>query len=165
MARQPQDREDLLRDATAYPTRLQLRCSLGGKECIVFVGFRENGAASLYYDQDPVYHFNASAQLRRAFVDGKLLKAERRRLVALLRQEQDDEIALLRKELSHDEQQLVCDLMQQHLSTLHNILQTGEYQIEGQVQMGQGDEAFDRLLKLLEDLNEIQIAIAPHVAG
>ncbi|MGI9428875.1 MAG: hypothetical protein ACR2NM_09475 [Bythopirellula sp.] len=164
MTRRAQDREDLLRDATAYPTRLQLRFSLGEKSSIVFAGFRASGAASCYFDQDPVYHFNANRQLRRAFFDGKLLKAEQGRLVSLQRQADDDEIALIRSEMSEAEQQLFCETALQQLGALQRAVATGEYQIDGQVQPERGDSALDRLIALLQELNQISIADSPQVA-
>ncbi|MEO1615911.1 MAG: hypothetical protein AAFV88_08695 [Planctomycetota bacterium] len=75
MARKTEDREDLLRDGTAMPQRG--RMWIESQE--VFVGFRivgpEHLAASLYWDQDPVYQFNTNGRLRRVFFQGRRYKA------------------------------------------------------------------------------------------
>ena len=85
MARESHDREDLLRDATAYVSRMQLAVDLGNGTVEVFAGFHSTGAFSLYFNQDPVYHFNRSGELRRAFVDDELIKAEAGSLVGMRR--------------------------------------------------------------------------------
>ena len=84
MAREEADREDLLGDATAFVERIEWRLPSGDPTAqsdppgqIVFAGFRADDAVSFYFDADPVYHFNAAGQLRRAFCQGLLLKAER----------------------------------------------------------------------------------------
>jgi hypothetical protein len=60
------DREDLLRDARALVPRVQIKATLGGQPVSLFAGFRGE-ALSLYYNADPVFHFNADGALRRAF--------------------------------------------------------------------------------------------------
>src|SRR3954447_20411722 len=98
MSRHESDREDLLREATALVERIEL--TVGGFDLPVVCGFRRDGAASFYFGADPVYQFNAVGQLRRAFVAGRLIKAERGRLVALSRERTENEVALVRHELS-----------------------------------------------------------------
>src|SRR5262245_37512289 len=83
MARHEQDREDLIREATALIDRCELVDLSGGDPWVV--GVRAGGAVSIYLGSDPVYHFNSAGQLRRAFVDGELWTAERGRLVRLAR--------------------------------------------------------------------------------
>jgi hypothetical protein len=83
MARQPEDREDLLAEATALVERAELR--LPGDARTIVAGFRATGCGSLFFGADPVYQFNSARQLRRAFVGGELYKAERGQLVALTR--------------------------------------------------------------------------------
>ncbi len=64
MARHEEEREDLMRDAKALVDRIEL--VVPGFEEPVVVGFRTNGAASFYFGQDAVYHFNSQLELRRA---------------------------------------------------------------------------------------------------
>ena len=72
MARETHDREDLFRDGTQMPIRG--RIDLDGTEIVI--GFRKCGSASLYWDQDPVFQFNALHQLRRVYFRGIRYAAE-----------------------------------------------------------------------------------------
>ncbi len=83
MDRQQSDREDLLAEATALVERIEL--VLPGYAEPIVAGFRASDCASLFFGTDPVYQFNSQRQLRRAFVDGLLYKAECGRLVSLTR--------------------------------------------------------------------------------
>src|SRR5437588_282047 len=84
MARETTDREDLLREATALVERAELAVADWPEP--VVIGFRRDGAASIYFGGDPVYQFNARGELRRAFVADRLFKAEHGILAALDRQ-------------------------------------------------------------------------------
>lgn len=79
MARQEQDREDLLRDGRNMP--LRGRCWIEATE--VLVGFRAQGQLSLYVGPDPVFQFNSERELRRAYVDGQRYAADRGSLARL----------------------------------------------------------------------------------
>jgi len=181
MASQSQDRENLLRDATAFVTRVQLQFSRGERSEVVFVGFRTGGAASFYFDQDPVYHFNTTGQLRRAFVDDVLVKAEAGQLVRLHRQRSEHESAMIRDKMTVDEQQAFCQTVTQRLHEFLQMIDERKYVIDGQVQ-GEGNGAVsesvvdvsesvvNRVREYLEQLGEIQlgkiiVADSPRVAG
>lgn len=79
MAKQTQDREDLLGEGSAMPIR--------GKFFInsieIVIGFRRRGQLSLYWDQDPVFQFDADSRLRRVFMDSHRFRAAEGRLVRL----------------------------------------------------------------------------------
>ena len=79
MAKQSHDREDLLRDAHVMTFRG--RVFADGVE--IFLGFRAAGQASLYWDQDPVFQFNSSGELRRLYLGGVRYASESRELVEL----------------------------------------------------------------------------------
>jgi hypothetical protein len=98
MPRQEQDREDLLRDATAMVERAELQVKFWSAP--VFVGFRRDGSFSVYFGGDPVYQFNTAGQLRRAFIDGLLYKADHGRLANLRRERTETETVLVRHDLS-----------------------------------------------------------------
>ncbi len=99
MARQESDREDLLREATALVERIELAPAAGdGKD--VVIGFRRDGAASIYFGTDPAYHFNSSGELRRAYCDGLMYKAEHGQLVSLERIRRENEMQLVRRTLT-----------------------------------------------------------------
>lgn len=99
MAREQQDREDLFAEATALVRRLEL---IGGATPVL-IGFRRDGAGSVYASPDEVYHFTIQGELRRAFRAGLLYKAERGRLVELSRERTEAAVNLWRRELSDAE--------------------------------------------------------------
>lgn len=72
-----------MREGTAMPLRGRLL--IDGIE--VVIGFRPSGQCSLYWNQDPVFQFDAQHRLRRAFVDSRRLKAQDGRLAYLKRVE------------------------------------------------------------------------------
>src|SRR4051794_11750471 len=134
MARNEADREDLLREATALVERIELTIA-GFNEPIV-CGFRRDGSASFYFGADPVYQFNAAGQLRRAFLAGRLLKAERGRLIALRRERSQQEIALVRDELAAEAQAALLADLGRRLERLEQTLQAGDYSVHGEVPPG-----------------------------
>ncbi len=126
----PQDREDLLREATGLLPRIEL--DIGEPEPVV-VGFRRDGSASFYFGQRFVVQFNAQGELRRAFLDGKLLKAERAALIELTRQPGREAVLMVRRPLGKGEQQAFLASVDQRLSALQNSLDSGAYTICGSV--------------------------------
>jgi hypothetical protein len=131
MSRRESDREDLLREATALVERAEL--SLPGCNEPVVVGFRRNGSANCYFGADPVYQFNAAGELRRAYLGGLLYKAERGRLIALRRERTENEVALVRSELTADETAAVQATLQNDLHRLNDALVSGSFTLRGQV--------------------------------
>lgn len=120
MAREEEDREDLLREATALVERIELR--LPDETETIVAGFRRNGAASLFFGADPVYQFNAMGELRRAYVGGKLYKAERGTLVQLTRVRTADETQLVHRDLAAAETQVLLTSMSTRLRKLGEAL-------------------------------------------
>ncbi|MEM8946381.1 MAG: hypothetical protein AAGD11_14510 [Planctomycetota bacterium] len=165
MARVPEDREDLLRDATAYVQRAQLELVVEGQAVEVFAGFRLNSAASFYFEQDPVYHFNADSELRRAFIDGKLIKAESGSLVAWTRQRTDGEVAMLCSTLNDSAQRELLDDARRNLDQLHNAIVAGEALVVGEVRDASETSVVDRLVAYLARMPTIAVASSPQVGG
>ena len=165
MASQSQDRENLLRDATAFATRVQLLVSWGDRSEVVFAGFRAGGAASFYFDQDPVYHFNTAGQLRRAYVDDFLVKAEAGQLVRLRRQRSKNESVMIRDEMTTDQQQTFCQKAFQQFQELLQVILDERFVLEGQVAATESEQPLDHLTAYLKQLGEIEIADSPGVAG
>jgi hypothetical protein len=160
MAREIHEREDLLRDAVALVPRIRLRVTINGKPCEVFAGFRGE-SLSLYFGGDPVYQFNAAGELRRAFVDDRLVKAERRRLVFMKRQQRANETALERQ--PHDavtEQSLLAGL-QHGLNQLRAAIANGQYVVVGEAP--ENGEALPRLGAWLDAYADVKIAASPRV--
>jgi hypothetical protein len=131
MARQPQDREDLLAEATALVERIEL--VLPGYPEPVVAGFRSSGCASLFFGPDPVYQFNSQRQLRRAFAAGLPYKAERGRLVSLTRTRTGGRLELVRGELDAAAQARFLKTMSEHLAALRSALDSGNFDVLGQV--------------------------------
>jgi hypothetical protein len=131
MARLDSDREDLLREATALVERVELVIS--GFEQPVVCGFRRDGSASFFFGPDPVFQFNTAFQLRRAFVGGKILKAEGGRLVALARVRASNEVSLVRHELTANEVLMLINDLRSNLQRLQAALEAERYTVNGQV--------------------------------
>lgn len=166
MARQEQDKEDLLRDATALAERIEI-AFVGADEVLprghLTAGFRPNGAASLFFGADPVYHFNAAGKLRRAYVDGLLFKAEAGRLVSLDRVRSNDAVQLQRHELTDAEQKAFRARVLAEVDRLNQCFNAEQFSV-----IGQAPENLDVLARLrvwLSRTNEIVIAESPNVGS
>lgn len=120
MAREEQDREDLMREATALVERVELRTASEPES--VIVGFRRNGCASVFFGADPAYHFNASNELRRAYVAGELWKALERRLIAMRRERTGAQVELRSRPLDVSEQQTALAQLVLRLQLLRDDL-------------------------------------------
>jgi hypothetical protein len=131
MARQEQDREDLLREATALIERIEFR-GADFPDPIV-IGFRRTGEGSIFIGADPVFQFNSHLELRRGFFHGQLLKAEKGTLVALERQRTVDEVLLLRTELTAPQTEAVMSRLYACLATLRQTLSEQRFTVVGQV--------------------------------
>ncbi|MFM7056063.1 MAG: hypothetical protein ACKO2P_03980 [Planctomycetota bacterium] len=122
MAGNEVDREDLLREAVALVPRAELEVS--GLPERLTVGFRSTGMLSLYFGQDPVYQFDQSGRLRRAFEGGLLYRTAASTLSRLQRVRADNTVTLLRHDLNPDELAVFRSRMQQILRTLQMALET-----------------------------------------
>lgn len=131
MSRHEQQREDLLREATALVERIELKIASHTEP--IFIGFRPDAAASFYFGQDRVYHFNAAGQLRRAYLAGQLYKAHQTRLIALDRRRTTTETVLLSQAQSPDQTAAILANLQSLLTELKRALASDAYTITGQV--------------------------------
>lgn len=156
MTRHEADREDLLRDATALKKRIAFRTPDGGE---VFVGFRASCAASIYLDQDPAYHFNSAGQLRRAYVDGYLLKAVRGQLVRMHRQRPGGEVQLVSRPLNKTETGRLLEKVLRELQTVRDALRDQKYLIVGEVP--KDSDVQNLALDWLEQQCEQAVEVAP----
>jgi len=164
MSRHEQDREDLLAEATALVERVEL--VLPGEPEPVVAGFRRGGELSLYFGADPVYQFNSAAQLRRAYVSGLLLKAERGRLVRLRRQRTGEATVLMQHELIDGELAEFAQAVHGRLQRLAAALHAGNCAVTRQVP--EGIAAIDRLADWLarwlsSNANDIRIALTARI--
>ena len=131
MARHESDRDDLLREATALVERVELRLPENPES--VIAGFRRDGSASFFFGQSPVYQFNTSRELRRAFRDGLLYKTENGRLIEMRRERTATAIELRSRLLSDDETAAFLTVALTRLGELRDALSAGLAVVVGQV--------------------------------
>ena len=131
MAREQTDREDLLAEATALVERVEIRAEGFSKPIVM--GFRGDGSWSVFFGAAPVYQFNSSAELRRAYADDLLYKAEQSRLVSLRRERRDDKVLLLRHELTGEETAEFLARASRDLNNLRVALSEDSYEETGRV--------------------------------
>ncbi|WP_298861508.1 hypothetical protein [uncultured Gimesia sp.] len=98
MALNEQDREDLMREATAFYPRAELH--VDHELLPVFWGQKKNGNFSFYFGSDPVYQFDQSGRLRRAYIDGYLYRTQGNTLARLSRERNSKESTLKRYDLT-----------------------------------------------------------------
>ena len=130
MARQEEDREDLLREATALVERAEFDVS---RIESVVVGFRRDGSASLFFGVDPVYQFTATKELRRAYRQGALIKAERGKLVRLERNRTESRVELIRHEMQQAEQTRFLAELVNEIASMRDHVCRGNYHLVGKV--------------------------------
>jgi hypothetical protein len=159
VAQHEADREDLLRAATALVERVELR--LAG-ETPAFVGFRTDGCASFYLAAEPAYHFNTAGELRRAYVDGQLYKAERGALSRLSRQRDADAVQLIRHDLTPEQTQTFLAQVAADLQGLSAALRDEHFRIVGQVP--KNADVVGRVMRWLAEhtTKPIGVANSPH---
>ena len=122
MAMNEDDREDLLREAVALLPRAELHVQ--GLTELLTAGFRSNGFLSLYFGQDPVYQFDQSGRLRRAFEGGLLYRTAASTLSRLQRVRSEGTVTLLRHDLNPQELTEFHSRMQQQLAILQTALES-----------------------------------------
>jgi hypothetical protein len=168
MARDESSREDLLREATALVERIELRLSTADLsnaesdlvELPIVAGFRRDGAFSIFFGEEPVYQFNTGGELRRAYCDGKLLKAIGGRLAALERVRTQHEVQLVRHDLSRDEEAAFLNQMEDRIRHFSRSIDANVFEVVGQVPPN--TDVFSRLKKWLATHDKWQIAAKPN---
>lgn len=98
MSRSEADREDLLAEAVGLPRRIE--CVLDESGEIIVAGIGRDDRLSVYFNSDPVFHFDAQNRLRRAFVDEKQYRSQGDTLAELARHRTDLRTVLQRRDLS-----------------------------------------------------------------
>ena len=157
MARDEQDREDVLREATALVERAEL--TVEGFDDPIVVGFRTGGAASVFIGADPVYQFNTLNELRRAYRDGRLVKAMDGKLFELERYRTQGQVQLLRRELDETARAKLLGDSRSQLAELRDSLASGQFQVVGQVPTS--EDVVARIQRWLAELPE-SISVANH---
>ena len=164
MARQESDREDLLREATALIERVELK--LPQLDESVVVGFRRDRSASIFWGTAFVAQLNRKGELRRAFADGKLLKAVDGHWASLSRERQDDCVILLRHDLSPEEERSLNNRITAMIIELRETLfaSSPRYEIVGHVPADL--DVLEIVRKWLAGLTlPLAVAAVPNVTG
>jgi hypothetical protein len=161
MARESHDREDLLREATALVRRCELTTP-DEPESIV-LGFRSPPSFSVYFGGDTHYQFNSQGELRRAYRDPFLYRAQRQRLIRLQRTSDSHSVALLSHELTPPELATFLTTADQRLDRLRANLVTGAFQLTARVPpdapvIAEATDALDRILA------DFKVASSPRVS-
>jgi hypothetical protein len=166
MAREESSREDLLREATTLVERIELAqratesFRASDTDQHIVVGFRRDGALSIFFGEDPVYQFNAAGELRRAYRDGKLLKAVGGKLAALNRVRTQHETQLVRHDLTPDEQEAFEARMRDHLARFARAIGSDGFTIVGE--MPAGADVLARVQEWFASHNTWPIAARPN---
>lgn len=166
MARNEQDREDLLREATALVERIEIQPRVmvatpdAAPDSIV-IGFRRDGCASFFFGVSPVWQFNRAGELRRGYYEGRLLKAERGRLIAMQRERHPDEVFLVREELSREQERLILEQAEMMLRELQALLAAARFTLVGQVP-AEGNVCQQVQAWLEERPRPLKVAERPH---
>jgi hypothetical protein len=161
VARQESDREDLLAEATALVRRAELQ--IPGEAEPITAGFRRSGFCSIYFGGDPVFHFNETGQLRRAFAEGFLLRTQGSTLSRMHRVRTETQTILSRHDFEKQELEEFLESMQQRLTNLAECIRNGEAEILRQVPADA--EFFPELLTFLERIRDVQIPLASAIKG
>jgi hypothetical protein len=168
MAREEANREDLLHEATALIERIKLAPRNSQSDTSpeseerehVVVGFRANGAFSVFFGDDPVYQFNAAGEWRRAFCDGLLLKASHGDIVSIRQVRTGNEVQLQSHALSKSEEAAFLRRMSQTLQEFAQWLDAGTFEIAGQVP--QTADVLGRVREWLAASRTVKIAARPN---
>ena len=148
MARNEEDREDLMKEATALIRRVELK--MDDQEELIFAGFKRSGNLSIYFNPDLVYHFDEKERLRRAFIAPFLYRSNGDSLSRLTRVRTETTSELHAKEISETELKEFCDEMQKYILVLLEAMNSSQINIIKQIP----DEA-DLIKELSNSLNQL----------
>ena len=161
MARQEEEREDLMREAIALVNRCEIKVDF--LDDTVVVGFRKDGSPSFFFGQNEVYQFNRHDQFRRGYDGQSLIKSVDGKIVGMHRQRQDDRVNLVSKPFSAAESQAYTRKILDRLSELRSCLLNGNSQILNQVTTDSNIDLSSRISEWIGNLKSIEIAKTPRV--
>jgi hypothetical protein len=134
MALNEQDREDLMREASGLSPRAEIT-SPAFPDNVIF-GFKRQGGLSIYFGAHTVYQFNSAGELRRAYIDGSLLKAEGGRLIVMRRERTGHEVTLWATELTEAQTTEILGALDHRLAHLRKAMEKGESHVVAEVPHG-----------------------------
>lgn len=158
MAINQKRRDNLLAEATAYSRRILYRAAglEGVRHQELFVGARENGNWSVYFDEDPVLQFNEQSQIRRAFFDETRYAAYDGVLVQLQRDQQGGRVEFVHVQVSKLHEESMLELFQQLLRQAVADIQSRKLIPAGQFptkEEGLSDEVIAQLVLVSSQLS------------
>jgi len=166
MTRHEKDRENLMKDAQALTRRVSFRSSSEEKSAPfleVVAGIRENGFLSVYFDQDPVFHFDDRNRLRRAFVDHFLYRSQGSTLARMRRERTVEKTVLQRQDLNDHEleqfQSRTIDTVDRFLNFLNQSTACVEKIIPAD-----DDSLVPEILVRLEEIKQQKCPLSPAMA-
>jgi hypothetical protein len=123
MARHEADREDLWREIRGLSPRIEI-IGPGFADSVV-AGFRPAlGGWSVYFGQDPVWHFDSAGRLRRAYLDGSLYRSQGDTLSRLTRRRTGTTVELVRHDLDAQELQAIVERMRRQIREVQTGLES-----------------------------------------
>ena len=127
MARHETEREDLFAESAALIRRAEL--SVSGEHDSIVLGQKRDGAWSIYFGGEPVFHFDAHGRLKRAFAEGRLYRTQGATLAELRRDRTDDATVLRRRDLPHIERGQFITAARSRITRLLSAINCGHVTI------------------------------------
>lgn len=164
MALNEQDREDMMREATAFNPRAELQVE--HEDQLIFWGQKKNGAFSFYFGADPVYQFDHDGLLRRAFVDGYLYRTQGNILARLNRERTSNESILNRYDLTNEESADLLQAMSRRFQKLDSTFRNQEeIQLVRFLTDGSRAEIQELIYTHVEQVLQHSDQLAPRIRG
>lgn len=162
MAKIEQDREDLMKEAVALVRRIEFAPT--NRFPSIIAGFRNNGLFSLYLGPDPMFQFDTSGRLRRAFCGGLLYRTQGMALAQLRRERSSIETTLMRRDLAGVELEQFRSHTLSHVFWLNEQLTSASLAIVRQIP---GDDVglLDDIRHILRQILDSQDFLAPAIPG
>jgi len=164
MARQEQDREDLMREATALFPRAEFQLLQHSEP--VFWGRKQSGHFSFYFGGDPVYQFDQTGHLRRAFLGGYLYRTQGTTLARLNRVRTEDSSSLQRYDLNAQELAAVLKTMADcFLELQKNLKDESRFQLASFLSEGTEGELLQQIQSDIQLVLQGANQLAPRIRG
>lgn len=157
MARIEADRDDLMRDAVALIRRGAWK--LPSEPAPVIAGIRQDGGFSVYFGDDPCWHFDARNGVRRAFAGGVLYRTQGETLARLTRVRTPSATTLHRVDLAAVELGTFLTAMLERLAGFTAALEDGTAELQ-QTSPAECPLAEELLPRLRDILREPRLAPA-----
>lgn len=150
-----------MRDARALVQRAEIAWAPDVPHLVL--GRHPRGAASFYFGEDPVYHLNSSGRLRRAYVDGRLYKAEGGSLIEMQRVRTPQQVELRSRRLTPAETEQFLATAGQRLADVVASVKQKAYQLIAEVPAD--ENVVENLIAWVTTVLDwpISLADSPHV--